>query len=381
MKIAYVIEGTYPFLIGGGAKRCYEISNRLANKGHEIHIFQLRWWKKATEIKRKRIYYHGIADPIPLYRGQKRDIWAAIYYTKNLFRHLAKHNFDIIDCDQAPIIHCYPISLLSFLKQESTIFTWHEVWTATKYWSSYLHSMRYIGEIAEMLALRLPRKIIAASVKTKKDLLSIGINPSKISVVPNGVDLRRIEQIPPAEQEFDIVFAGRLNKTKNIDLLIYATAILSKHFPKIKVGIIGDGPERCLLTKLTVKLNIEKNVRFFGFLNYSKMISLLKSAKIFVHPSTQETGAPVVVLEAFSCGLPVIAVKHRNGISSEVIKEEYNGFFVERSASEIAKKISSLLENENLLKKMSKTAMNFSKKFDWENIVIKVERIYENIQS
>jgi len=379
MKIAYVIEGIYPYLIGGGAKRCYEISNRLANKGHEIHIFQLRWWRKEVEIGRKKVYYHGVAEPISLYRGKRRDIWATVYYTKNLIRHLAKYNFDIIDCDQAPIIHCYPISLLAFLKREFTIFTWHEVWTATNYWSSYLGSMCYFGEIAETLALRLPRKIIAASVKTKKDLLSIGINPSKISVIPNGVDLRRIEKIPPSEQEFDIVFAGRLNKTKNIDLLLYTTAILSRHFPQIKVGIIGDGPERYSLMELTKRLNIEKNVCFFGFIDYAKMISLFKSAKIFIHPSTQETGAPVVVLEAFSCGLPVIAIKHLNGISGEVIKDGHTGFFVEKSAVAIANKASLLLKNENLLERMSQNVKNLSKKFDWEKIAYAIEKTYESI--
>ncbi len=64
-----------------------------------------------------------------------------------------------------------------------------------------------------------------------------------------------------------MLFAGRLIHEKRVDLLLNAIAVAKKEIPTITCAIIGDGPERGLLEDLAVKLGVEENVSFTGFVD------------------------------------------------------------------------------------------------------------------
>lgn len=370
----------YPFTKGGAPKRIYEISKRLAKKGHEVHIFGMKYWKNGKKIKNEEdVFLHGICPPIPRHTRGRRSFREAIFFALNIFRtsDLLRGNFDVIDCDQTPCLHCFPAKVLSLIKDTSLIVTWHEVWIANKYWSVYIPSLAPLGKLVEGRALKLADRIVVTSNKTKNDLILVGEKEEKISVVPVGVDIKRIQNISPFQKEFDIAFVGRLVKGKNVETLLYAVKILAKANPKIKTAIIGDGPEMMVLQKLAEKIHISKNIKFFGFIeDDDKVISILKSSKVFVFPSTQEGGPSIVTLEANACGLPVIAVKHKMGVSSEFIKEAYNGFFVEASPEAIAKKTMMVLESEDLRERVKRNAVIFVKQYDWKRATELTEKVY-----
>jgi len=225
----------------------------------------------------------------------------------------------------------------------------------------------------------LPKRIIAVAEQTKKDLVSLGVKEEKIRVVPNGIDFDWINGISSSPEKLDVVYVGRLIRPKNVDVLLWSIPLLKKEFPELKVGIIGDGPERAYLEKLAGKLGIKNNVRFFGFIeDFSEVIALEKSSKVFVIPSTQEGGSSIVTLEANACGLPVIAVRHKLGISPELITGS-NGLFAELSPKAIANKIRLLLKDTGLREGIGKSAVNFAREHDWEKVTDLIEKVYEEI--
>ena len=85
-----------------------------------------------------------------------------------------------------------------------------------------------------------------------------------------------------------------------------------------------------------------------------------------------------MTLEANACGLPVIAVQHKLGISPELITKS-NGFFVELSPEAVADKIRLLLTNGGLRKGIRKSAMNFAEQHDWDKITKLIEEVYEQV--
>ncbi|MGQ9788762.1 MAG: glycosyltransferase, partial [Candidatus Hadarchaeaceae archaeon] len=173
------------------------------------------------------------------------------------------------------------------------------------------------------------------------------------------------------------VYLGRLIKPKNVDVLLRATAAIKKEFPGLRVGIIGDGPERGNLEKLAGELGVRGNVRFFGFVeDCDEILSIMKSSKVFVIPSTQEGGASIVTMEANACGLPVVAVDHPLGIDKRLILEGKTGFFVGLSPDAVAEKIGMLMKDRRLREKMGANAMNFSRNYDWSRIVKMLEKTY-----
>lgn len=379
MRVAYISDVIYPFIKGGAEKRIYELSKRLADRGHEVHIFGIKWWKGARVSETDEgVMLHGVCNPIPLYVKGRRSIKEAAYFGFNLTSHLLNNHFDVIDCNEFPYIPYYIARTATIKKGSTLIATIHEVWG--DYWYEYLGPIGAIGKIIEKGMIRSADRLIAVSNQTKNDLISAGASLGKISVIPNGINYSMIQKIPPSQENFDLIFVGRLIKERNIGVLLKSISFLKKTFPDINVGVIGDGPEKPLLERLTKKLDIEKNVIFYGFLEkFSRVISIMKSSKVFVHPSTREGGSSIVSLEANACGLPVVAVTHRLGISGELIRSGFNGFFIKELSPELmAEQVTLVLENEQLMREMRENAVEFASQYDWEKITDLVEKIYMN---
>lgn len=369
MKICFISDVIYPYVKGGAERRIWEISKRLAKRGHEIHIYGMRWWKKQDIIRREGVYLHGVCKPYELYASDgKRAIKPPIIFASKVLYPILKEEFDLIDCSEFPYFPCFSAKLASIKNKIPFIITWHELWG--NYWYEYLGWKGIFGKIIEKMTVKLPDKIFAVSNQTKEDLIKFGVDSSKIDVIYNGIDFSFIQSISKEKEHYyDIIFVGRLIKERNIDILLQSVKLLKKKIKNIKVAIIGDGPEKKHLIQLSIKLNLDKNVVFFGFINdFSEVVSIMKSSKIFVHPSTREGGGSIVSIEANACGLPVIAIDHELGIDKTLIKEGYNGFFVKLDPMSLAKKIEFALKDENLLEEMRKNSISFSQQFDWEYI-------------
>ena len=84
MKIAYVYDAVYPWVKGGAEKRIYEISRRLAARGHEVHCYGMKYWPGQDDIEAEGVHLHGICPPRPLYCNGKRSITQAAYFAGRL---------------------------------------------------------------------------------------------------------------------------------------------------------------------------------------------------------------------------------------------------------------------------------------------------------
>ena len=374
MRIAYVHDVAYPWIKGGAELRNYEIARRLA-KNHDVHIYCVKWWKGSSLIQREGITYHGICKPVILYGNRKRSLNEAVKFGLAVMKELPKEKFDIIEAYQSPYLHCFGSKMAAACRKTPLVYSWFEVWR--NYWYDYLGPLGIGGKILERKLLMLPDYIITGSEKTVRDLADIGFKRDNIFLVHNGIDLKSIQKVRPSSGKFDVAYVGRLIKGKRVDLLVKATAILKKDFPKIRVAIMSDGPERKSLESLAKELSVDGNIRFFGFMeSHDDIISVLRSSKVFVNPSVQEGGASIVLFEANACGLPAIAVSHPNGIDRALIEEGANGFFVGVDERQIAEKIRLLLGNRRLLERMKRKSRESVRKYDWSNIASAAGKAY-----
>jgi len=374
MKIAYIHDAVYPFVKGGAEKRLYEISKRMAERGHDVHVFGAKWWDGPSDIVLDGVKLHGVYKSKSLYSKGRRSIKDALLFSTKLLFKLRNEEFDIIDCYQSPILSSFAVKLSVIGKKTKFILSWYEVWR--NYWYEYAGAFGFFGKIAERAALALPGRIIVPSNKTRNDLVSMGCK-KPLSLVHNGINFEAIQKIEPSKEKYDIIDVARLITGKRIDLLLEAASILKRDFPNMRVAIVGDGPEMNNLKETARKMGIEKNVEFLGFLESEKdVISRIKASKVFVHPSIQEGGSSIVLFEANACGLPVIAVKHPVGIDTELIDDGKNGYFADVSGAAIADKVKLILRDSKLRESMKKQSIESSKKYDWDNIVKSVEEAY-----
>lgn len=376
MKIAIVYDMIYPFNIGGAEIRNYELARRLA-KSHEVHLFGVKLWDGPDVIKRDGMTIHGVCRYGELYSfSGKRKVLEPIKFAVRLYRHLSSELFDVIDASSFPYFHCFICKLISIRSRTPLVLTWHQYWA--DYWYSYLGPVKgFIGKRIERLVLRLTKNNLAVSQTTKKDLVAAGLKPDNVFVNYNGVDLQKIAAATPSGEKYDVVFVGRLVHQKNVELLIRAVALIKEKTPGVRACIIGGGPDREKLAKLSKELHVEKNVAFTGFLkDPSEVYSIMKSSLVFVLPSLLE-GFGIVVVEANACGLPVIVVRTKWNASVELVGD--NGMAVENTPEDMASAIRTLLSDEAQRKKMSEKALEKARDFDWDNITRSLENYYKGV--
>ncbi|HEY9246075.1 MAG TPA: glycosyltransferase family 4 protein [Candidatus Methanoperedens sp.] len=375
MKIAFVYDAVYPWIKGGAEKRIYELGKRMARMGHEVHLFGIKWWDGPDMIKYEGMTLHGVCAGMELYVKGRRSIIEALIFATGLFTHLFREKFDIIDVSAFPYFPCFTVKLISILKKSPMIITWHEVWG--DYWFEYLGAGGVFGKVVEYLVSKLVSLHFAVSAMTGKNLGILGVRCKNIRILPNGIDSRLIAKIAPSEEACDVIFAGRLIKEKNIDMLLEAISIVRKSMPDIKCHVIGEGPEKERLMRSAAELGILSNVRFSGFMEYDKMISRIKSTKVLALPSGRE-GFGIIVIEAFACGVPVVTVRDGKNAASMLVGKE-TGLVVDADAWELSVAILKLVEDSDLREKMARSAIETSRNYDWDNIIRRVLLLYENV--
>jgi glycosyltransferase involved in cell wall biosynthesis len=126
--------------------------------------------------------------------------------------------------------------------------------------------------------------------------------PERLRWIPNFVDVAAIE--PKAAAGGGVVYAGRLSEEKGVETLVRAAARLT-----CDVHVAGEGPERGSLERLAASVGA-RNVVFHGHVSREEVHRLVRSAAVAVMPSRGYENAPMGILEAFACGVPVVGTAH-----------------------------------------------------------------------
>lgn len=183
-------------------------------------------------------------------------------------------------------------------------------------------------------------RYLAVSRDLERWLLDeVGIDPSKVTCIANGIDASRFKPVPERERQRPLLgdFApsdtlligtiGRLDAVKDQAGLITAFKLLRDSSPdsgaRLRLVIVGDGPERQRLEQQIAGLDLGDQVRLLG--NREDVAALLAEWDLFVLSSVAE-GMPNAVLEAMASGLPVVAT--RVGGVPEVVADGVTGALV-----------------------------------------------------
>jgi glycosyltransferase involved in cell wall biosynthesis len=288
----------------------------------------------------------------------------------------SRAKFDVIDCSLYPFFHIYGTRLVR--PRIPLVVSWYEFWG--DHWYEYLGWRGFFGKQVERLTAALPTKIVSVSDATTEALVGHGVRRERVVTVPLGVDTKWIDSVPPARDTVDVVFFGRLKNHKNVDLLLRALAALKVGREGVSCSIIGDGPELERLLQLREELGLTESVRFYGSLSDEEVMARVKSARIFVHPSTKEGGGSITSLEANACGVPVMAIDHPLGIDRSLIREGSNGWWVARAdAAELATKLHQVLGDPSRLLEQRAASRAFAEQFDWDRIAGLCEDVYLNL--
>ncbi|MFX1603897.1 MAG: glycosyltransferase family 4 protein, partial [Promethearchaeota archaeon] len=172
--------------------------------------------------------------------------------------------------------------------------------------------------------------------------------------------------------------ASNFRKVKRVVNLIEILRIIVDHHPKVRLIIAGDGPTRIEVERKIEELDLCDNVHLLGV--KSNMQEIMCSADAFLLNSRLE-GMPLVLLEAMSCGLPVVTTP-AGGIP-ELVRPGKDGIVTNGfEPEEFAEAVIELLEDESLMKKMGKAGRRrVEESFSAEKIVGLYEEVFNEVLS
>ncbi|BAI60965.1 putative glycosyltransferase [Methanocella paludicola SANAE] len=233
--------------------------------------------------------------------------------------------------------------------------------------------------------------ITTNSSYTRDKLLSIcKIEKSKVKIIPMGIFIPEnmiSNDICNLKKELNtnklILNVGRLINWKGTKYLIIAMSNIIKQYPDAKLVIVGKGPEKESLIKLSNELNLHSNIIFLDKVDNAELEKYYLSADVFVLPSIdidgQTEGLGVVLLEAMSYGVPVVGT-NVGGIP-DIIKDNYNGYLVQqKSPEELSTRIIQILSDNGLSKKFIINGLNtMHDYFTWEIIANNFSLEYEKL--
>jgi D-inositol-3-phosphate glycosyltransferase len=250
----------------------------------------------------------------------------------------------------------------------------------------------------EKEVIRIADKIIASTSNEEKQLIHLyNADSNKIEVCPPGVDTSRFYPIPQDEakeyigipkDEKMLLFVGRIEPLKGIDILIKAIAQMQKsdvlstcpHY----LFIIGGDPdaddkemnnEMSKLRELCNQLGVGDMVLFLGKRDQDSLQYYYSAAEVVVMPSHYESFG-LVALEAMACGIPVVATQV--GGLQHLVQNGKTGFIIpDNDPIALEEKLTQLICNSSLRDQMSRASAKYAKSFAWENIAERLLEIFE----
>lgn len=373
MKIA-ILRKKYAFH-GGAEGFSDSFIRKLADNGHEIHLFAIEW--QITE-SHKNIFYHKV--PAVTFNSFLRDLSFVI--SSYFLLRKKRADFDIIQTHDKTLFQdiyragdgCH----IEWLRQR-----WKRTGLSGKLSIILNPYHRFIlGLERNIFSHRRYKKIIAISEMVKKNIIeNYRVEPGDIVVIYNGVDtekfspsnrvkyrdeIRRKQGL--TDHDFVVLFVGSGFERKGVEFLIKAVESISA---SVSALIVGKGPASKFRDMVK-----RQNIIFCG--PQKDIFKYYAAADVFVFPTIYEPFGNVH-LEALASGLPVITT--RNSGAAEIIKDGVHGFVVEEpeDITAISEKIRFCLNNRDKLKLMSENARRLAEEFTFEKYIGKIHELYERI--
>ncbi len=373
MRIALFTEWYLP-VKGGVSSHVEGLSHELDKRGHEVTIFtkKVRGMKRPVEdiSENTRIVRISPAFPFnfPLMPPARDEIEQ---FTR-------KEKFDIVHSHHAftamPLVGLSVANesgIPSVVTNHSIPGGWYDIGSVWPSASSLLQPIKYYLNLAD--------HAIAVS-QAAADFISLFIDYAPIDIIPNGIDTTRFTpDLRKDGNENQILFVGRLVHRKGPHVLLKAFKRVLRKEPNAKLTFVGDGYMRLNLESLVHDLGISGNTEFLGDVSPEMLPSIYANAALFALPSLYAESFGMVLLEAMSSGLPVIA--SRTGGVPEIIADHNEGLLVKPGSEiELASAIVDLLQDKKLRTHLASNARSKAVRgFDWNLITKQIEGIYRSL--
>lgn len=369
MRIGIVLYPTF----GGSGIVATELGKELAKKNHEIHFITYTEPVRLGEL-RKNIFYHEVTtSDYPLFKYTPYE------------QVLTSKLVDVVKFEKLDLLHVHyaiPHASAAYMAQQILADQNIKIPFITT-----LHGtdITLVGKDPSFepvinFSINKSNMVTAVSESLKKDTNALFKIKNKIEVVPNFICINEYKlenndfykkRFAPNNEKI-ICHISNFRKVKRIEDVLLSFEIISREVD-VKLILVGDGPERSVLEKISRASKFKNNIFFLGSLKSTKEV--LNISDLFFLPSSTESFG-LSALEAMACSVPVISTQ--TGGIPEVVIDGESGFLSKvGDVEEMSRNAIDILSIENKLSLFKENALKQAMKYDVKQILPKYEKIYE----
>ncbi len=402
MRVLHILDHSIPHQ-SGYVFRTMAIVREQQKTGVKPTLMTTPRQTKSDQHKNVSLTSIDHIDGLRIYRAQKkRNLFNRLPFVDEITDMIAtyrtsKRYIDEIKPDiihvHSPVLNFWPI-YWALGKHYPILYEIRAFWedAAVNYGVTSFGSPRYKGtKQLETMAMRRTTAVTTICNGLKRDILSRGIAPSKVGVIPNAVDIDRFLPITTRNDQlaktlrldnsFVLGFAGSFYDYEGLDLLIEALPIIHSKHPNTKILLVGGGPKESELKALTERLGLNESVVFTGRIPQSKIRDYYSIADLMVYPRHSmrltETVTPLKPLEAMAMKRLVLASDV--GGHHELIDENKTGFlFKAGDKLDLAHKVCDISDTIDQSAHIIENGYHYVEKVrNWKNSVAKYKPIYK----
>jgi len=380
MKIGIFTDCYYP-QVNGVVTSVLMLEEELIKLGHQVTIVTV---KVPNHIDEKDNVLRINSIPFTKWK----EFRLGLPFFSETYKTIKNMDFDLIHTHTE-----FSVGLLGkYMAHSLDIPALHTYHTMYEDYTHYVVNHKYGKKLVKKMIIGTSKLyvkkydgIIAPTDKTKLALRSYGIE-NNIFVVPTGIDLRQFSKHPdyhPRLQEIRqqyglslddkiILSLGRVSEEKSIHTIIEQLPDLINASPNVKLLIVGDGPYRSKLEKLTKKLNLNEHVVFIGQVAFEDVSFYYSLATVFVSASKTETQG-LTIMEAMASGIPVVVYDDLN--VKDIVIDGYSGRLF-KEGHELTTALLNTLNNDIEAKRLAKQATEIVNLLSKESYAKNAENVY-----
>lgn len=384
MKILLTTESYHPN-IDGGAIAQHRLVAELIKKGHDVRV--VAPGEHRTNITEKDEETHSLVHrprsmTLPFYMDNRYHFAPfPYYYIKNIIEEFkpdlintcspypnslsAHHVARKKDIPVVGSIHMLPENMLS-------------PWMEKRYYPT-------IKKISWKYLINYYNRVDQATIPTQtgKEMYKEQGLTTEVTPISNGVDTEKFKPSNKGDylkEKYGLpdkptaIYTGRLCAEKNLDVLIKAIPKVLKNVDSHFIFVGSGGGYKEKMKHLAEQLKVSDHITFTDFLPWEDYYNIYDTADLFVIPAESELQS-IVTLEAIACGLPAVVVDA--GAVPELVSNDNGYIFKAQDSKDLSKKISSILMDKKLQKKMSKNSLELVKSHSMDYISSQFESVYK----
>ena len=390
MKILHIIPYFYPaWAYGGTCRAAWELARALVRKGQSVVVYTT----DALDERSRSTPLSTVVDGVEIHRVRNLSnylAWRRAFLPLGFGSKLQKSLRD------ADVVHLHEFRsyqnaiALPYMVRTGVPFVLTAQGGLPRIMGRNTLKMLYDRNFGTRILSNAAR-LHALNELEREQFIDLGVDPQRIAILPNGVDLDQYQSLPKFtgfRDRFDIpegvpiiLFLARVNKIKGVDFLVSSFNLLRSVIPDAHLVIVGPDDGYLQEVKHQVQeLDIEKQVRFTGYLDGDDKLQAYQAASVYVLPSAYEMFA-ITLLESLACSTPIIATD-RCGLADFVRQNDLGSIVNYGDVEGLKNEIVRILGNPADVESRGDYGREYVlKHFGWDRIADNWLKVYQDCAS